>query len=84
MYGVTEELWFPEWEFKAVPWDKPELYEKWSPHLYAKNFKTPTLVVHGELDYRVPIGEGCSCSRPCSDAACLRSFCTSRTKATGC
>ncbi len=58
MYGVTEELWFPEWEFKGVPWDNPELYQKWSPHLHAKNFKTPTLVVHGELDYRVPIGEG--------------------------
>ena len=58
MYGVTEELWFPEWEFKGVPWANPELYTKWSPHLYAKNFKTPTLVVHGELDYRVPIGEG--------------------------
>jgi dipeptidyl aminopeptidase/acylaminoacyl peptidase len=58
MYGATEELWFPEWEFRGVPWDRPELYEKWSPHLFAKNFKTPTLVVHGELDYRVPIGEG--------------------------
>lgn len=58
MYGVTEELWFPEWEFRGVPWDRPELYEKWSPHLSARNFKTPTLVVHGELDYRVPIGEG--------------------------
>lgn len=58
MYGVTEELWFPEWEFKGNPWDNPELYEKWSPHLYAKNFKTPTLVTHGELDFRVPIGEG--------------------------
>jgi len=58
MYGVTEELWFPEWEFKGVPWERPELYEKWSPHLFAKNFKTPTLVTHGELDYRVPIGEG--------------------------
>jgi len=58
MYGVTEELWFPEWEFKGVPWDNPQLYTKWSPHLYAKNFKTPTLVIHGELDYRVPIGEG--------------------------
>ena len=33
---------------------EPELYEKWSPHLFAENFKTPTLVVHGELDYRVP------------------------------
>ncbi len=58
MYGVTEELWFPEWEFHGNPWDNPELYEKWSPHLYAKNFKTPTLVSHGELDFRVPIGEG--------------------------
>jgi dipeptidyl aminopeptidase/acylaminoacyl peptidase len=57
MYA-TEELWFQEWEFKGTPWDNPELYQKWSPHLYAKNFKTPTLVVHGELDYRVPIGEG--------------------------
>jgi dipeptidyl aminopeptidase/acylaminoacyl peptidase len=58
MYGATEELWFTEWEFKGTPWDNPELYTKWSPHRFAKNFKTPTLVIHGELDYRVPIGEG--------------------------
>ncbi|HYN83804.1 MAG TPA: S9 family peptidase [Pyrinomonadaceae bacterium] len=58
MYGVTEELWFPEWEFKGTPWDAPELYERWSPHRFAKNFNTPTLVTHGELDFRVPIGEG--------------------------
>ena len=58
MYGVTEELWFGEWEFKGNPWENPQLYTKWSPHLSAKNFKTPTLVVHGELDYRVPVGEG--------------------------
>ena len=58
MYGATEELWFPEWEFHGNPWDNPELYEKWSPHMYAKNFKTPTLVVHGELDFRVPIDQG--------------------------
>ncbi len=58
MYGATEELWFTEWEFNGNPWDNPELYTKWSPHLYAKNFKTPTLVIHGELDYRVPVGEG--------------------------
>jgi dipeptidyl aminopeptidase/acylaminoacyl peptidase len=58
MYGATEEIWFPEWEFKGNPWDNPELYTKWSPHLYAKNFKTPMLVIHGELDYRVPVGEG--------------------------
>jgi len=57
MYA-TEELWFADWEFKGTPWDNPELYAKWSPHMSAKNFKTPTLVVHGELDYRVPVGEG--------------------------
>ena len=57
-YGVTEELWFPEWEFKGNPWDNPEQYEKWSPHMFAKNFKTPTLVVQGELDFRVPVDQG--------------------------
>jgi dipeptidyl aminopeptidase/acylaminoacyl peptidase len=57
MYGVTEELWFPEWDNGGTPWDNRELYEKWSPHMYAKNFKTPTLVTHGEIDYRVPVGE---------------------------
>ena len=58
MYGATEELWFPEWEFKGMPWTNPEMYAKWSPHMFVKEFKTPLLVIHGELDYRVPIGEG--------------------------
>jgi dipeptidyl aminopeptidase/acylaminoacyl peptidase len=58
MAGVTEEQWFTDWEFQGTPWDNPEQYEKWSPHRFAKHFKTPTLVVHGELDFRVPIGEG--------------------------
>jgi dipeptidyl aminopeptidase/acylaminoacyl peptidase len=58
MYGVTEELWFTEFEFKGNPWDNPELYTKWSPHRFVKNFKTPTLVTHGELDFRVPVNEG--------------------------
>jgi len=57
MYGVTEELWFPEFEFGGTPWDEPELYARWSPHRFVKNFATPTLVSHGELDFRVPIGE---------------------------
>jgi dipeptidyl aminopeptidase/acylaminoacyl peptidase len=57
-YGVTEELWFPEWEFKGNPWDNPELYQKWSPDNFVKNFRTPTLVTHGELDFRVPINQG--------------------------
>jgi len=55
---TTEELWFPKWEFQGMPWENPDLYQKWSPSSFIKNFKTPTLVTHGELDYRVPIGQG--------------------------
>ena len=58
MAGETEELWFIKWEFGGLPWQKPEIYERWSPSRFAPNFKTPTLVVHGELDYRVPAGQG--------------------------
>ncbi|HEV2494407.1 MAG TPA: S9 family peptidase [Terriglobia bacterium] len=57
MYGETEELWFPEWEFKGVPWDKPQLYEKWSPSYFARNIQTPMLIVEGGLDFRVPDGQ---------------------------
>ncbi|HET6936899.1 MAG TPA: S9 family peptidase [Candidatus Angelobacter sp.] len=57
-YGSTEELWFPEWEFKGTPWTNRETYRKWSPHLSASEFKTPTLVVHGQLDYRLDVSEG--------------------------
>ncbi len=57
-HGVTDAG--PEWEleFGGKPWENPELYEKWSPSKFASSFKTPTLVIHGDLDYRVPIGEG--------------------------
>ncbi|MBX2974621.1 MAG: S9 family peptidase [Ignavibacteriaceae bacterium] len=54
MYGTTEELWFTEWEFKGTPWQNRELYEKFSPHRYIHNCKTPVLVVHGAYDFRVP------------------------------
>ena len=57
-YGTTEELWFPEWEFKGTPWTNRELYRKWSPHLFATQFRTPTLVVHGQLDYRLDVSQG--------------------------
>jgi dipeptidyl aminopeptidase/acylaminoacyl peptidase len=56
-YGMTEELWFPEWEFKGPPWEKRDAYRKWSPHEYAQNFKTPTLVVHGQNDYRLDVSQ---------------------------
>ena len=54
MYGATEELWFPEWEFKGTPWSNPAMYARWSPNMFVRNFKTPTLVTAGELDFRVP------------------------------
>jgi dipeptidyl aminopeptidase/acylaminoacyl peptidase len=57
-WGTTEELWFNEWEFKGTPYTNREMYRKWSPHLAATNFKTPTLVVHGQRDYRLDVSEG--------------------------
>jgi dipeptidyl aminopeptidase/acylaminoacyl peptidase len=52
-YGATEELWFPEWDLRGQPWSSP-LYEKWSPSKAVESFRTPTLVITGERDYRVP------------------------------
>ncbi len=57
-FAETEELWFPLWEFRGAPWDDPEMYARWSPSFFVKEFKTPTLVTHGELDFRVPVGQG--------------------------
>jgi dipeptidyl aminopeptidase/acylaminoacyl peptidase len=57
-WGTTEELWFNDWEFKGTPYDNRALYEKWSPSTYAKNFKTPTLVIHGQKDYRLDVSQG--------------------------
>ena len=57
-WGTTEELWFNEWEFKGTPYNNRELYRKWSPHLSATSFKTPTLVIHSQLDYRLDVSEG--------------------------
>lgn len=56
-YGATEELWYPAWDMGRSPWEEPELYDRWSPHRFAHAFKTPTLVTHGERDYRVPFAE---------------------------
>jgi dipeptidyl aminopeptidase/acylaminoacyl peptidase len=56
----TEELWFSEWEAGGPPWTAVarENVAKWSPHLWAENIKTPTLVITNELDYRVPVDQG--------------------------
>jgi dipeptidyl aminopeptidase/acylaminoacyl peptidase len=58
MYGATEELWFPEWEFGGTPWDNAEGYERWNPANHVRNWRTPMLVIHGQLDYRVPVEQG--------------------------
>jgi len=63
-FGSTEEDWFNIWEFRGHPWDyygKPDSenpFRKFSPMMSAKNFKTPTLVIHGQLDYRLDVSEG--------------------------
>ncbi|HEX6770983.1 MAG TPA: S9 family peptidase [Acidobacteriaceae bacterium] len=57
-YGTTDELWFNEWEFKGTPWRNRLNYRRWSPMLSAARFKTPTLVVHSQLDYRLDVSEG--------------------------
>jgi dipeptidyl aminopeptidase/acylaminoacyl peptidase len=57
-WGTTEELWFNEWEFEGTPYTNRELYRKWSPHLSATSFKTPTLVIHNQLDYRLDVSQG--------------------------
>ncbi len=57
---ATEELWFPDWEYGGPYWNATAMsteYRKFSPHLYVKSFKTPTLVLGGELDFRVPYTE---------------------------
>jgi dipeptidyl aminopeptidase/acylaminoacyl peptidase len=59
MYATTEEIWFDEWEHGGPPWGPNHAsYEKHSPHKYAKNFKTPMLIIHNDLDFRVPVSEG--------------------------
>jgi dipeptidyl aminopeptidase/acylaminoacyl peptidase len=39
-------------------WDNPEIYQSISPHYNAGNFRTPSLIIHGQTDLRVPVGQG--------------------------
>lgn len=57
MYGTTEEVWFAEWD-TGIPWRDREQVAKWSPHTYAAKFKTPNLIIHNDLDFRVPLSQG--------------------------
>jgi dipeptidyl aminopeptidase/acylaminoacyl peptidase len=61
MWGTTDELWFDEWEHGGLPWEKPGKYAEFSPHKKAGNMakhKTPMLIIHNDLDFRCPIGQG--------------------------
>ncbi len=44
--------------YGAEPWTDPARIDEQSPSRFAKNFKTPTLILHGEIDYRVPYTQG--------------------------
>jgi len=57
-YFATEELWFPEWEHRGTPWDNPDGYAKHNPLDHISEWRVPTLVIHGALDYRVSDVEG--------------------------
>ena len=58
MYYSTEELWFPEWEFRGTPWENPEAFRRNNPVEFVENWKTPMLVIHGALDFRVVETQG--------------------------
>jgi dipeptidyl aminopeptidase/acylaminoacyl peptidase len=60
MYSSSEEVWFSDWEFGGPPWERPEFYLRASPSRFVTRFKTPTLVIHGEKDYRIPLEQGLS------------------------
>ncbi|GAB3343229.1 alpha/beta hydrolase family protein [Marilutibacter aestuarii] len=55
---ATEELWFTEWENGGTPYENPEGYEKFNPVNHVKDWKVPMLVIHGQLDYRIPVEQG--------------------------
>ena len=58
MAGSTEELWFTDWEFGGNPYTNRDLYRQWNPLNFVEHWKTPMLVVHSQLDYRVDLSEG--------------------------
>ncbi|WP_313461413.1 S9 family peptidase [Stenotrophomonas sp.] len=55
---ATEELWFTEWEQGGTPYEKAANYEKFNPVNHVANWKKPILIVHGQLDFRIPVEQG--------------------------
>jgi dipeptidyl aminopeptidase/acylaminoacyl peptidase len=58
MYYTTEELWFPEWENGGPYYASPQLHERFNPAEHVTKWRAPMLVIHGQLDYRVPYSQG--------------------------
>lgn len=63
MYGTTEEMWFPNWDYGGPYWDKDNAaaqksYKEFSPSNFVANWDTPILIFHGEKDFRVPLEQG--------------------------
>lgn len=54
----SDELFFPHHDFGGTLWENRENYEKWDPARHVKEWNTPHLIIHNELDYRLPISEG--------------------------
>ena len=57
---ASEEQYFPIHDLGGPIWDRQDLYDKWDPSRFTKNWATPQLVIHNELDYRLTISEGLS------------------------
>lgn len=55
---TSEELYFPEHDFGGPIWSHREEYEKWSPANHINNWATPQMVIHNDLDFRLPVSEG--------------------------
>ncbi|KIW19605.1 hypothetical protein PV08_00178 [Exophiala spinifera] len=57
---ASEEQYFPVHDLGGPIWERQEIYDKWDPSRFTKNWSTPMLVIHNELDYRLTIAEGLS------------------------
>ena len=55
---TTEEMWFDEWDQGGSPYTEPEKYDAFNPALHAKDWSVPMLIIHSDLDYRIPVEQG--------------------------